>query len=118
MTRSDIPARVPGTERLRKWFYAYLVFLVSWLVLFLAFDRSAAWLLLLSLITYVAAVVHAYRVQGALHSAGLSRTGSWTVIAAAVLLNFVGGFVVPISVLWSARQARRSLGAQTGHADS
>ncbi|SRR5712692_9767358 len=110
MTSSDLPSWVAETDRLRKWYYAYLVLWIPGLVLLISEQPFGSWFLALSLIAYVGSIVHAYRVQRDLHAAGLNRTGAWTVIAGALILNSVLGFFIPAAVLWSARRAKQSVG--------
>lgn len=108
MATSQLPPPwVPQADRLRNWFYAYLVLWIPGMVLFISSFGSV--LLVLALIPYVMAIVHAYRVQRDLQAAGLNRTHAWTVIVGALLLTHTLGFFIPALVLWSARKAKRTL---------
>ena len=97
------------TDRLRRWYYAYLAVWIPGLVFFVASVPYLDQLLALSVAPYVWTIVHAYRVQRGLHAAGLSRTGAWTVVVGALMLNFIFGFFIPGLVLRGATRARGSL---------
>ena len=109
MTSPDPTSWASETDRLRKWFYAYLALWIPGLLLFILSLPFGSSLLALSLIPWVVSIVRAYRVQRQLHAAGLSRTHAWTVIAGALLLNVILGFFIPAAVLWSARRAKGRL---------
>jgi hypothetical protein len=62
----------------------------------------------LSVAPYIVALVFAYRVQRALNIAGLYKSGAWQVVVGGLLLNpLVIGWVIPLSVVNSARKVER-----------
>jgi hypothetical protein len=63
-----------------------------------------------SLIPYVGALIYAYRVQNTLNRAGLYKHGAWQIVAGGLILNpLVLGFVIPVSVINTARVVERRL---------
>ncbi len=102
-----------NARKLRNWFTAYLLTLSAGLYLAINSDfNNPVGLILIfgSLIPYITCVVFAYRVQRALNEAKLYRGGAWQIIAGALLLNpFLLGFLIPASVLWTARRIDRRI---------
>ncbi len=102
-----------NSARLKTWFVAYLLTVsAGWTMVINSNFESPIGLAVFfgSLIPYIGCIVFAYRVQDALNRAKLYKSGSWQVIAGALLLNpFALGFLIPASVLWVTRRIERRI---------
>ncbi len=112
MTSQSAYPWTADTQRLRNWLIAYLiVWIVGLYATFSSFSHDLTpgfYVLLLCILPYIGCVVYAYRVQNQLNVSGLYRPGAWQVIVGAVILNpLVFGFLIPASVLWTARGITR-----------
>jgi len=88
-----LPTNWPGLMRnLRVSFQLYVAACAVSFVCMLLPASDIVWITFevvatLSIILVIASLVFAYRVQAALHTTGLSRTGAWVVIAAPMILS-------------------------------
>ena len=108
------PSWTPDVVRLRNWFYVYLALWVSGLLVMIAVPSAdftpGIYVFLLAVVPYIICIVHAYRVQDRLHTAGLYKHGAWHVLVGALLLNPLAfGFLIPASVLWTAHRIGRRI---------
>jgi predicted PurR-regulated permease PerM len=101
---------------LTRWMSAHLtVWLAGIVVMIATAGREPVFTIglvtfLASLVPYVGALIYAYRVQNALHRAGLYKHGAWQIVAGGLLLNpLVLGFVIPVSVINTARAVEQRL---------